>query len=136
MCKNKIMITSDRLIFGAKLNEIVMFSNKSISLASKSNFSIDTEKQVMIRAAKEAKIEALKVMIGNWKADEPIVLGNEWKDMMLTLIDVILNHIHPTGTGPSGPLMPHQLSTLTNLKTSVENKEQLSDDNFSTKTNI
>ena len=131
----QIMITSDRIIFSAKLNEILMFSNKSISLAAKSNVSIDTDKQFMVKAAQEAKIEALKVMLGNWKADEPIVLGNKWKDAMITLIDVVLNHIHPTGTGPSGPLMPPELSKLTNLKTSVTNKEQLSDDNFSTKKN-
>lgn len=131
----QIMITSDRLIFGAKLNEILIFSNKSISLAANNNISVDTDKQFMVKSAQETKIEALKVMIGNWNADEPFVLGNKWKDAMLTLIDVVLNHIHPTGTGPSGPLMPPELPKLTNLKTSVENKEQLSDDNFTIKKN-
>jgi len=131
----QIMITSDRLIFGAKLNEILMFSNKSISFSSNENFSVDSGKQVMIKSAQEAKIEALKVMLGKWDADEPLVLGNKWKDAMITLIDVVLNHIHPTGTGPSGPLMPPQLADLNTLKTSVENKEQLSDDNFTTKKN-
>lgn len=155
----QIMITSDRLIFNAKLNEILIFSNKSISLASNGNFSVDTDtqaiikakkeiklqtsdnfivdtdKQMLVKAKDEMKLEAMKVMIGNWNADEPIVLGNKWKDMMITLINVVLEHVHPTGTGPTGPLMPPQLSNLTNLKTSVTNKDQLSDDNFSTKTN-
>jgi hypothetical protein len=129
------MITSDRLIFTSKLNEILMFSNKSISFGSKDNFSVDTEKQVMIKAEQEVKIEALKVMLGKWDAEQPLVLGTEWRTMMLTLIDVILNHIHPTGTGPSGMLMPPQQPILTDLKASVSGSEQLSDDNFTTKKN-
>lgn len=129
----QILITSDRLVFGARLNEILMFSNKSISLASKDNFSVDTEKQVLIRAAKEAKIEALKVMIGNWEADEPLVLGIEWRKMMLTLIDILLEHTHPTGTGPSGPMI--QLPKLQDVRISVDTDEQLSEDNFTTKKN-
>lgn len=131
----QIMITSDRLIFGAKLNEILMFSNKTISFASNDNFSVDTNKQFMLKAEQEAKFQALKIMIGNWNANEPLVLGNKWKDMMLLLIDILLNHIHPTGTGPSGPMMPPQQSDLRNLKSDVQNKKQLSDDNFTTKKN-
>ncbi len=129
----QIMITSDRLIFSAKLNEIVMFSNKSISLASNDNFSVDTDKQFMIKASKEAKLEALKVMIGNWDADQPLVLGTEWKTMMLTLIDILLEHTHPTGTGPSGPMI--QLSKLQDVRASVDAGDQLSEDNFTTKKN-
>jgi len=131
----QIMITSDRLIFNAKLNEVLMFSNRSISFASNDNFSVDTDKQVMIRASQEAKIEALKIMLGNWEADEPLVLGNEWKTMMLTLIDVVLTHIHPSGTGPTGPIFGKEMNDTTNVKNSVINNEQLSDDNFTTKKN-
>ena len=148
----QIYITSDRLIFSAKLNEILMFSNKTISLASLDNFSVDTDKKIitnsaqnvemnteqqfLIQAEKEAKIKALKVMIGNMDANEPLVLGNKWKDAMLILIDVVMNHKHPTGTGPSGPLIVPELNKLTQLKQSVSNKEQISDDNFTTKKNV
>ena len=41
------------------------------------------------------------------------------KEILDTLIDEILNHTHPTGTGPSGPPMPPasvQLNLLKSLK--------------------
>ena len=40
-------------------------------------------------------------------------------EILETLIDEILNHTHPTGTGPSGPPMPPasvQLNLLKSLK--------------------
>jgi hypothetical protein len=163
----QIYITSDRLIFSAKLNEILMFSNKLISFASLDNFSVDTDKKIitnskdnteintqqmllttsvkntqinskeqfLVQADKEVKIKALKVMIGTIDANEPLVLGNKWKEAMLTLIDIVMNHKHPTGTGISGPLLVPDKTSLIDLKTSVSNKEQLSDDNFTTKKN-
>lgn len=161
----QIFITSDRLIFGAKLNEILMFSNKTISLASLDNFSVDTDKKIitnaksnteinteemllttsvkntqltskeqfLVQADKEAKIKALKVMIGNLDANEPLVLGNKWKEIMEEILDILITHTHPTGTGPSGP--PIQASQLQTKKTSISQKNQLSDDNFTTKKN-
>ena len=38
------------------------------------------------------------------------------KDILDTLIDEILNHTHPTGTGPSGPPMPPATVNLALLK--------------------
>ena len=41
------------------------------------------------------------------------------KEAFDELIDIVTNHMHPTGTGPSGPPMPPasiQLSLLKSLK--------------------
>lgn len=161
----QILITSDRLIFSSKLNEILMFSNKTISFASLENFSVDTDKKIitnsksnteinteemlltssvkntnitskeqfLVQADKEAKITALKVMIGNMDANEPLVLGNKWKEIMEEILDILITHTHPTGTGPSGP--PIEASQLQSKKSSITQKNQLSDDNFTTKKN-
>lgn len=161
----QILITSDRLVFGAKLSEILMFSNKTISLASSDNFSVDTNtkiitnsasntefntqeklittskkntellsnEQVLIQSDKETKIKALKVMIGKMDANEPLVLGNKWKDIMIELLDAILQLTVPTGTGPSGP--PINSQSFIRIKNSISSKNQLSDDNFTAKKN-
>ena len=38
------------------------------------------------------------------------------KEILDTLIDEVLNHTHPTGTGPSGPPMPPATVNLALLK--------------------
>ena len=163
----QIYITSDRLIFSSKLNEMLFFSNKTISFGSNDNFSVDTDKKIVfnsksnfelsteqilktnskedtnintqkkfiLNAKEEAKLHALKVMIGNMDADEPLVLGKKWKEAMLTIIDVLMNHTHPTGTGPSGTILPPELNKLNNLKQQINNNIHLSDDNFTSKKN-
>jgi hypothetical protein len=44
-----------------------------------------------------------QVLIGGSSADQPIVLGNELKSLMESLITAIKAITVPTGTGPSGP---------------------------------
>lgn len=146
----QILIVSDRLIFGSKLNEILLFSNKTISLSSNDNFSVDsgkkivthtventelnTKSQFIVKSDKETKLQALKVHVGSLNCTEPLVLGNKWKQIMIELIDAILQETHPTGTGPSGP--PINSNTFIKIKNKISSNEQLSDDNFTTKRNV
>lgn len=163
----QIFIMSDRIVFGSKLNELLFFSNKTISFSSNDNFSVDTAKKIMINsdddidatakkqvfvradenintntkkqilltAEQEFKLQAMKTMIGSFNANEPLVLGNKWKDMMITLIDILLEHTHATGTGPTGPILPPHYAKLSNIKSSIQRKDHISDDNFTTKKN-
>lgn len=52
------------------------------------------------------------VFIGDQGATENLVLGQLWKTMMTTVLNAIATHIHPTGTGPSGPA--NNAATYTN----------------------
>ena len=61
----QIYITSDRLIFSSKANEILMFSNKTISLASTDNFSVDTNKKVIVHSADNTEINTKKKFVTN-----------------------------------------------------------------------
>jgi len=71
------------------------------------------------------------VFIGSKKADEPVVLGLQFKALLEALLDAVVAHKHPTGTGPSGP--PDNAITFTNLKSGVAAKDQLSDFVFTQK---
>jgi hypothetical protein len=158
----QIFIFSDRLVIQSKENEMMFFSNKGIHFACNMNFSIDSNLKVLthsadnteINSAKkittysemETQILSLKTYIGKID-DENLVIGKKWKEMMLKFLQLMidfnnkdLSHIHPTGTGPSGPPVdpsPYKAygSGLSDIKSSVSANDQLSDDNFTTKTN-
>lgn len=145
----QISIFSDRIILQSKANEIIGYSNLGIHWSCNTNFSIDsdnkiitntanntelnTKKEVIITSDLETRIKSLQTMIGSLDADEPLVCGNLWKDMMMELLDILIEHNHPSSTGPTGP--PIQAGKFQKVKTSISNDEQLSDDNFTTKTN-
>lgn len=145
----QIFIFSDRLVFQSKLNDMIYFSNKGIHFTCNLNYSIDSDKKIITNTKDntelnsqkkiksyselETEILSLKTYIGGIDENEPLVIGGEWKKMMLMLLDILIKHKHPTGTGPSGP--PIEAPELVNVKTSISNKEQLSDDNFTIKKN-
>lgn len=61
------------------------------------------------------------VFIGDQGATENLVLGQQFKTFAENLIDALLAATYPTGTGPSGPMLPPQSVTLTNLKVQLNN---------------
>jgi hypothetical protein len=99
----QIILSSDRLLFGARENEILMFSQKGIGLSGAQSVTIDSSGGIHLAGG--------VINLGN-KADsdgEPGVLGNttqERLDAIVELIADICNEITkitvPTGVGPSG----------------------------------
>lgn len=67
------------------------------------------------------------IFIGSEGASEPLVLGALWKTLESSFLDAFINHFHATGVGPSGPPEDPIKTTVTNLKTGVDNSDQLSD---------
>lgn len=67
------------------------------------------------------------IFFGTEAAAEPMVLGELWKTLMDSLMGALLDHIHPTGVGPSGKMIPPEQTTITNLRASVNADDQLSD---------
>lgn len=57
--------------------------------------------------------------IGDQGATENLVLGQLWKTMMSTVLNAIAAHVHPTGTGPSGP--PNNAATYITEDTGLPN---------------
>lgn len=107
--KVQLIFNTDRIIWNAKKNEILMFSNKGIALNTHGYIALDCQDTVGITtldklniAAKNGIfIDAPKIMLGK-DAREPLVLGDKLVQILGELIDAILQQTHPTGSGPSG----------------------------------
>jgi hypothetical protein len=73
-----------------------------------------------------------RLRLGSEGADEPIVLGDVFRTFAGDLIDLILSHTHPTGTGPSG--VPINAADFVNLKASpIDDAAIVSDRAFTEK---
>ena len=67
---------------------------------------IDGPKIVIGSGIEKGNGEGTQVEIGD-SATEPIVLGNQLKALLETMVDLLNNHVHPTPVGPSGiPVTP------------------------------
>lgn len=126
---NQIFINSDRIIINSKKNEIMGFAKKAINLVTDGIFTIDAVNDIYINTTLRTIINSPQIYLGNKEATEPVVLGEKLKLLMESLIDILLSHTHPTGTGPSGPPMPPAPVDLNKLKRQIETT--LSKQNFS-----
>lgn len=120
---NQAIISSDRIIFNAKKQEIIMFSNEGIGLSSEKAISLDA-KQVV-------ELESKKISLGI-NAVSPALLGDRSMDWLNDLCDILSNLTTaisqltvPTGTGPSGtPLNTPKIlkirGEIQSLKTKID----------------
>lgn len=129
----QILVTSDRLMFNAKREEILMFSLKSIGLSSRGTVNIDSNKETIVNSP--------NIYLG-LDAEQHLVLGDktaEWlqelSNVLKDLIDAIQQSFVATGTGPSSTIQTTSAAKYTpivNKITSLENEIQglLSKKNF------
>jgi len=59
-------------------------------------------------------------------ATENFVLGQELKSLLITILNALISHKHPTGVGPSGPPLPPELSDFTSALSDVNAETILS----------
>lgn len=97
---NQVLISSDRLIFNAKEQEIVGFAKEGIGFSS--------EKVIGLNAKNLVEIESGKISLG-FNATSPIILGDRLIDLLDSLMRTLVQMnksiqmmTHPTGVGPSG----------------------------------
>jgi hypothetical protein len=97
---NQVVVSSDRLIFNAKKQELIAFSKEGIGLSSEKAISIDG-KQVV-------EMESAKISLGI-NAVSPVLLGDRTMDWLNELCSILTKTITtiteltvPTGVGPSG----------------------------------
>jgi hypothetical protein len=85
----QVIINSDRLIFNAKNDSILLFSDKAIGFSTNGNFHFDT----FNNGTNKFIINAPKIILGlqydNTYANEPALLGNQTERWLGELIDVI-----------------------------------------------
>lgn len=97
---NQVIISSDRLIFNARNQEIVGFAKEGIGFSS--------EKVIGLNGKNLVEIESNKISLG-FNATSPIILGDRLIDLLDSLMRTIVQMnksiqmmTHPTGVGPSG----------------------------------
>ena len=118
---NQIFMNSDRIVLNSKVNEIMAFSKRAINLVTEGVYTVDAQSDIWINTKSKTVINSPEIYLGAEDAEEAVVLGNTLVDLLNTLIDIVLNHIHPTGTGPSGPPnIPPTPTDLEQLRTNLE----------------
>ena len=85
----QVIINSDRLIFNAKNDSILLFSDKAIGFSTNGNFHFDT----LNNGTNKFVINAPNIYLGlrydDTYANEPVLLGNRTEAWLNDLIDVI-----------------------------------------------
>ena len=85
----QVIINSDRLIFNAKNDAILLYSDKAMGFSTNGNFHFDT----FNNGTNKFIINAPKIILGlrydNTYANEPALLGNQTEIWLGELIDVI-----------------------------------------------
>jgi hypothetical protein len=89
------LISSGRLVFNSTQKEIIAFAKNGIGLSTETSIAIDAKEDVSINGT--------KIELGT-EADEPLILGNKWKEWANGLIDDLAKLTVITPVGPSSPL--------------------------------
>jgi hypothetical protein len=135
----QIILSSGRIIFNAKDNEILMFSNRGINLACNSNFSVDTDSSIFmssknkieirtnstidIKSSNNTIISASKIYLGGINSAQKMIKGETLVNLLNELIDIVLSHKHISSApgSPSGPMIPPEVSKIILLKSKLNN---------------
>ena len=119
----QILINSDRLIFNAKDDSILLFSDKAIGFSTNGSFNFDTSDK------KDSKfvVNSPNIYLGLKEGDlptEPVILGHrmqEWMvgdDLTEGLLDVLEDILDMIGSEisyiapPAGPTTPNAANLL------------------------
>tara|TARA_Y100001963_G_C6548592_1_gene338800 strand:+ start:195 stop:578 length:384 start_codon:yes stop_codon:yes gene_type:complete len=90
----QVVINSDRLLFNARTDSILLISDESVGISTNGTFNVDSLDKTVINSP--------EIYLG-LDAVEPVVLGDTLLGLLEELIDAILAETHPTPVGPSGP---------------------------------
>lgn len=126
---NQIFINSNRIILNSKTEEIMAFSKKATNLVTEGIFTIDAIDDIITNTTSRTIVNSPEIYLGGEDANESIVLGNTLLQLLQEMIDLLVQHVHPTGTGPSGPILTPVDSQLQQMKNKLES--MLSKRNFS-----
>ena len=88
---NQVIINSDRLIFNAKKDSILLYSDKAIGFSTKGNFHFDTNDKEDTKFIVNAPniYLGLKSITTGELATEPAVLGHALEGLLVLICDVL-----------------------------------------------
>jgi len=134
---NQVIINSDRLLFNAKSDSILLFSNEVIGFSTNGSFHFDTSSD---ENKSKFIVNSPKIYLGlefdNSYPEEPAVLGNELETILKEILDLIgdayydmamtVTHIglapgSPTAPNPAnGSLLSARLAEIEMLKQDIQ----------------
>ena len=92
----QVIIDSDRLLFNAKTDAILLFSNKAIGFSTQGSIHFDTSDQKESNESSDASkfvVNSPNIYLGlkfdNNLPTEPALLGNEFDEWANELLDMI-----------------------------------------------
>ena len=94
---NQVIINSDRLLFNAKTDSILLFSDKVIGFSTNGSFHFDTSPESDSKFVLNSPNIYLGLEYDNTLPTEPAVLGNELKDILRRIIDQIMGLMNSKG---------------------------------------
>ena len=86
---NQVIINSDRLVFNAKTDSILLFSDKVIGFSTNGSFHFDTSPDPGSKFIVNAPEIYLGLQYNNTLPEEPAVLGNELCTNLEDILDLI-----------------------------------------------
>ena len=90
----QVVINSDRLLFNARTDSILLISDETVGISTNGTFNVDSGSETIINSP--------EIYLG-LGAEEPIVLGDTLLGLLEELCDALAAETHPTPVGPSGP---------------------------------
>jgi len=88
---NQVLINSDRLVFNAKEDSILLFSKEVIGFSTQGSFHFDTSYDESSKFVVNSPNIYLGLEYDNTLPTQPAVLGHELRDLLLDILDMIGN---------------------------------------------
>jgi len=105
----QVIITSDRLLFNARNDAILIIGDQTVGVSTNGTFNIDSGAETIINSP--------EIYLG-LDAKEPVVLGDTLLGLLEELCDALGQETHPTPVGPSGP--PINAATYSSIKSRLK----------------
>ena len=144
---NQVIINSDRLVFNAKEDAILAYSDKAIGFTTRGNFHFDTDNSEDTKFIVNAPniYFGLKNIRTGELPTEPAVLGHELKELLTQILDLMDNisidmcynvaHITTAAGTPTG-MNPSNEGIAINLKGEIDDIRNNLDDILSQNTKL
>ena len=112
----QVIIDSDRLLFNAKGDSILLFSNKAIGFSTKGSIHLDTSNEKSSKLVVNSPNIYLGLKYDKNLPTEPALLGDEfdeWANELLDCIDGLMDDIvskisYMAPNGPTAPLFSNE----------------------------
>jgi hypothetical protein len=103
----QIILNSERLVFNASLDHILLSAGKSVNLNTPKSVNIDTRKVV---------IQSDNIFLGNeMLAKEPLMLGNQTVNLLTNLVDALISLTDELKILTSDPVIANSPASFTKL---------------------